>query len=96
MRPKWGSIGGAWSVPPAQVTDELDVAAIRKTERLTQEAFAKRYGFAFSTVRDWEQGRRQPDRAARVLLTVIAREPEAVRRALAATKLSREEGRSAP
>lgn len=82
MKPKWGSSGGAWSVPVAQVEDELDVAAIRKAERLTQEAFAKRYGFAFSTVRDWEQGRRKPDRAARVLLTVIAREPEAVRRAL--------------
>jgi putative transcriptional regulator len=82
VRPKWGSWGGAWSVAAAQVEDELDVAAIRKRERLTQEAFAKRYGFAFSTVRDWEQGRRQPDRAARVLLSVIAREPEAVRRAL--------------
>ena len=31
----------------------------------------------------WEQGRRRPDRAARVLLAVIAREPEAVLRALA-------------
>ena len=33
-------------------------------------------------VQDWEQGRRVPDRAARVLLTVIDRDPEAVVRAL--------------
>ena len=33
-------------------------------------------------LQEWEQGRRVPDRAARVLLTVIDREPEAVVRAL--------------
>jgi len=31
----------------------------------------------------WEQGRRRPDRAARVLLAVIAKEPQAVLRAIA-------------
>lgn len=56
MKPKWGSSGGPWSVPAAHVNERLDVAAIRRREGLTQGAFAKRYGFAFSTVRDWERG----------------------------------------
>lgn len=83
-RPPYGSIGGPWSVPAAAVPDALDVAAIRTRERLTQAAFAKRYGFTESAVRDWEQGRRKPLKCARALLLVIQREPEAVRRALAA------------
>lgn len=83
MKPRWGSTGGAWSVLPAEVPADVDVKAIRKADgRLTQEAFAKRYGLSFGTVRDWEQGRRKPDRIARAYLTAIARDPEAVRRAL--------------
>jgi putative transcriptional regulator len=38
-----------------------------------------------STLRDWEQGRFEPDAAARAYLTVIAREPDIVRRALERT-----------
>ena len=56
--------------------------AIRRSLGLSQESFALRFGFTASAVRDWEQGRRQPERAARVLLMVIEREPEAVTRAL--------------
>jgi len=61
----------------------VDVAAIRKQSGLSQSAFAARYGLPVATVRDWEQGRRAPEGAARAYLTVIAREPEAVARALA-------------
>jgi putative transcriptional regulator len=43
----------------------------------------RRFGFAIDAVQDWEQHRRMPDRTARILLTVIAREPAAVTRALA-------------
>jgi putative transcriptional regulator len=50
----------------------------------TREAFAMHFGLQLGTVRDWEQHKRKPDGAARVLLTVIEREPEAVTRALAA------------
>lgn len=81
-RPKWGASGGPWSVAPAVVPETLDVANLRAAERLTQGAFAKRYGFSESAVRDWEQGRRKPTASARVLLLLIEREPEAVRRAL--------------
>ena len=50
---------------------------------LSQRRFAQRFGLDVTAVHAWEQGRRHPDRAARILLAVIAREPEAVRRALA-------------
>ena len=61
----------------------VDVKAIRSATRHTQEGFARTFGFSVSSVRDWEQGRRQPERAARLLLALIANEPETVRRALA-------------
>jgi putative transcriptional regulator len=64
--------------------DEIDVKALRKTLKLSQAAFAKRYGFNPARIRDWEQGRSRPDRAVRAYLLAIQREPEAVERALAA------------
>ena len=66
-----------------------DARAIRKATGLSQSAFAWRYGFDVSALRDWEQGRRTPDRSARVLLAIIKYEPKAVERALAAYGLSR-------
>ena len=49
-----GIIGGAWSIRPATVPDDVDVEAIRFEERpiLTQEAFGKLYGFTHSAVRN--------------------------------------------
>jgi putative transcriptional regulator len=67
----------------AHVPEEVDVKAIRQSLGLTQPEFSLRFGFDVRAVQNWEQKRRQPDRAARVLLKVIAREPEAVQRALA-------------
>ncbi len=67
-----------------QVPENVDVKAVRRRLSLTQAEFARRFGFSVATVRDWEQRRRRPDGAARVLLTVIDREPEAVQRALSA------------
>jgi putative transcriptional regulator len=61
---------------------KVDVAAIRKRTGLSQDKFARRYGFSPSAVRDWEQRRRNPEPAARTLLLVIDREPRAVERAL--------------
>ena len=51
---------------------------------LTQEEFAARYRIPLGTLRDWEQGRSEPDQPARAYLTVIAHDPEGVRRALEA------------
>ena len=70
------------AVPPP------DAKAIRKATGLSQLEFAWRYGFDVTAVRDWEQGRRTPDRAARVLLAIIKYEPRAVERALAAYAMS--------
>jgi putative transcriptional regulator len=64
--------------------DIPDVKAIRAEMDLTQQQFAERFGLPLGNVRDWEQGRGVPDAAARALLKVIAAEPEAVVRALAA------------
>lgn len=65
------------------VPDTVDVKAIRKRLGLTQAAFARQCGFEISSIRNWEQGRRQPEGPARVLLLVIDKEPDAVQRALA-------------
>lgn len=59
------------------------VRALRKKLNLTQEEFAARFHLPLGTVRDWEQGAHRPDKAAQVLLTVIARDPDVVARALA-------------
>jgi putative transcriptional regulator len=64
------------------VPENVDVKAVRHKMKLTQEEFAAQFGFALSVIRDWEQGRYQPDRSARVLLKVVEKEPQAVRRAL--------------
>ncbi|WP_428156636.1 helix-turn-helix domain-containing protein [Brevundimonas sp.] len=61
----------------------VDVAAIRKAQKLSQEGFAMAYGLSIATIRDWEQHRREPDTGSRLFLKVIQREPDAVRRALA-------------
>jgi putative transcriptional regulator len=77
----------ASGVAPAarEITLEtIDVAAIRKRLRLSQDQFARRFALSVATVRDWEQGRRQPDRIARNLLRVIDHAPETVERALTA------------
>jgi putative transcriptional regulator len=64
------------------VPETVDVKKIRTRLGLSQESFAQSYGFALSAVRDWEQGRRRPERSARILLKIVEKEPEAVTRAL--------------
>ncbi len=59
------------------------VKVIRRALRLTQEAFAARYQIPLGTLRDWEQGRSEPDQATRAYLKVIAIDPERVAAALA-------------
>ena len=58
------------------------VRALRKKLNMTQEEFAARFHLPLGTIRDWEQGAHRPDKAAQVLLTVIAKDPDAVARAL--------------
>jgi putative transcriptional regulator len=80
-RHRQGRSGPRPGVPAAP---PLDVAAIRKKLGLSQQKFAARFGLSAALAPDWEQKRRNPDQAARTLLTVIARDPEAVEKALSA------------
>jgi putative transcriptional regulator len=66
------------------VPDEIDVRAVRRKLGMSQRQFAASFGFGLDAVQNWEQGRRRPEGAARAFLIVIEREPDAVRRALAA------------
>jgi putative transcriptional regulator len=79
--------------PDAQPLTEERLACMKRVPRaktlrralgLTQEEFAARYQIPIGTLRDWEQGRSEPDQPARAYLKVIARDPEGVRRALKA------------
>jgi putative transcriptional regulator len=65
------------------------VKVIRRALGISQEDFASRYHIPIGTLRDWEQGRGEPDQAARAYLTVIARDPEGVRQAFRAAFRSR-------
>ncbi len=58
------------------------VSIIRRAFRLSQEDFAAQFHIPIGTLRDWEQGRKEPDAAAKAYLRVIASEPETVRKAL--------------
>jgi putative transcriptional regulator len=59
-----------------------DVSAVREKTELSQEDFARTFGVSLGTLRNWEQGRRVPDGPARVLLTLIDRDPVAVLKTL--------------
>lgn len=58
------------------------VKIIREALGLTQEEFATRFHIPIGTLRDWEQQRKFPDQTAIAYLTVVAREPDVVKRAL--------------
>ncbi len=68
------------------LTETETVAAMARTVRkrlgLSQPAFAECYGIPVGTLRDWEQGRKQPDATALTYLRVIARSPDMVAQAL--------------
>jgi putative transcriptional regulator len=68
----------------AHVPADIDVRAIREKISLSQGEFARLFGLSKRTLEHWEHGRRVPTGPARAFLTVIAREPDAVRRALLA------------
>lgn len=61
----------------------VDVKAIRKRVKMSQAEFSRAYGISKRALQEWEQSGRQPDSAARAYLTVIAKAPAAIRRALA-------------
>ncbi len=60
------------------VLDKPDVKRIRERYQLSQTEFAALLGINVKTLQNWEQGRRNPRGAARVLLQVAAKHPDAV------------------
>jgi putative transcriptional regulator len=60
----------------------LDIKAVRAKVGMTQTEFATTFGISLGTLRHWERGDRKPQGPALVLLNVVAKEPEAVLRAL--------------
>lgn len=67
---KTGAPAKTWS------PEQLLVMAVRKKLQKTQPAFAKLLAIPVSTLRDWEQGRKQPDSAAVTLIKVAQMHPE--------------------
>ena len=66
----------------AHVPDEIDVASIRSKLNMSQTQFSSMFGLSSRTLQEWEQGRRTPTGASKVLLQVLSKEPDAVIRAL--------------
>ena len=67
------------------VPQNINVKAIRRKLQMSQQEFSDSFGFSIHSIRNWEQGKRHPRGTARVLLTVIERNPQAVQHALADT-----------
>jgi putative transcriptional regulator len=70
---------------PARTTRvELpDVKAIRRALRMSQGEFSAAYRIPLATLKNWEQGRRQPDAPAAAYLRAIARKPREIMEAIA-------------
>jgi putative transcriptional regulator len=78
-------VKGEKTLPTRRVVlpDEVDVTHIRKRARMSQAEFARAFCINPRTLQEWEQGRRKPDATTRAYLAVIAKNREAVLKALA-------------
>src|SRR5210317_1471499 len=70
MAIKAGSPAKTWT------PEQLLAISVRKQLKKSQPAFSKLLGVPVGTIRDWEQGRKQPDSAAVTLIKVAQRNPE--------------------
>lgn len=100
MSKKSTSAKSNWTKPEVSDPDnpELDVGELRAMKRvapikrirwqlgLSQEDFARRFEIPIGTLRDWEQGRSNPDRPALAYLKIIGSDPDFVARALSRAK----------
>jgi putative transcriptional regulator len=66
------------------VVDVPDVRAIRRHLRMSQNQFSAAFRIPLATLKNWEQGRRQPDAPAAAYLQAIAKRPSEIKEALAA------------
>lgn len=65
---------------------EIDVREIRSALKLSQEEFAGRFGFPVATLRNWEQGRREPEGPAKFLLRLIKKYPKLIAKEMESAK----------
>jgi putative transcriptional regulator len=84
---KAGKIGHVHRVPASAVSEA------RARTGLSQPQFAELLGVSTRTLQEWEQGRRNPSGAARTLLTIAHRRPEAILEAMAQEELGITKGR---
>jgi len=73
---------GKESAARVHVVEVPDVRAIRGHLRMSQQEFARTYRIPLATLKNWEQGRRQPDAPAAAYLQVIAKRPREIKKAL--------------
>lgn len=85
------SFEAAKSDPDAQPLAPEDFTRLQRVPRaksrrralaLTQMRFSARFNIPIGTLRDWEQGRSEPDQTARAYLALIAKDPVGVSRIL--------------
>jgi putative transcriptional regulator len=74
--------GGKESAARPHVVQVPDVRAIREHLQMSQQEFARAYRIPLATLKNWEQGRRQPDAPAAAYLQVIAKRPREIKKAL--------------
>ena len=66
--------------------DPLEVKKIREKLHVSQPEFSFMIGVSVATLRNWEQGRTIPEGAARALLKIAAKNPQAVLDALSKSR----------
>ena len=69
-------------VHKVEIPDEIDVKSIREELNLSRQEFADSFGFSARTLQHWEQGDRNPQGPARVLLLLLQREPKIIAKIL--------------
>ena len=74
--------GAGVAATPYGAPRKVDIRRIREAMGMSQDEFALEFGLEVSTLRNWEQGRSEPDTAARNFLVTVADNPDAVRAAL--------------
>ncbi len=74
--------GGERARGVTHIIPTIDVKAVRKKLGLSQDKFAITFGIPTATIRNWEQGHRNPEGTARILLAVIDRDPKLVQSVL--------------
>jgi putative transcriptional regulator len=78
------AIKGDTTAVRVTIIPRIDVGEIRRRLKMTQAEFSRAFGLSLDSVKNWEQGHRAPEGPAKVLLAVIAKDPQAVQDALAA------------